>query len=223
MGKKRLIATILFILIISLFNVFAEEALDEESVLVPIEEVASDELLDDKVESIPAEVDETVEELPEEELEIELISVPEEEEDLPVNEVEVIEEVVEELPEEEIEVEPRPSLFARGKSLAGAGIRKARGVAGWFITRDYVSVAKNKVKYLLGLSIWVKLLLIFFALIFVLVAWSYFFKDTRANNLRRARRLHRRGERAHNNNNEERAELCYARAAEYREKAQDQW
>lgn len=189
MGKKRLIATILFILIISLFNVFAEEALDEESVLVPIEEVASDELLDDKVESIPAEVDETVEELP----------------------------------EEELEAEPRISLFARGKSLAGAGIRKARGLAGWFITRDYVSVAKNKVKYLLGLSIWAKLLLIFFALIFVLVAWSYFFKDTRANNLRRARRLHLRGERAHNNNNEERAELCYARAAEYREKAQDQW
>ncbi len=208
----------LFILIISFFSVFGEDTTDAEPVLVPIEEVADSEptLLEEDVEEIPEEVDETLEEIQEampedmeEQPEVELISAPEEE------------------VEEAEEVEKGPGLISRGvtwgRARAGACITRARGIAGWFITRDYVSAAKNFVISLLGLKLWLKILIIFFVLIFLLIIWSYFFKDTRANNLRRARRLHQKGERAHNNDKEEKAELLYARAAEYREKAQDQW
>lgn len=216
-----MIVVSLFILIISLFSVFGEETTDEEPILVPIEELEAEQELLDEVEEIPEEVDETVEDIPEEpkeDLEVELISAKEEETAEEVEEAE-------ELPEEE--TEPKPSLISRGtakaRSLAGAGINKARGIAGWFITRDYVSAAKNFGRFLIGLKLWIKILMIFIGLISLLIIWSYFFKDTRANNLRRARKLHRKGELAHNRRKEDKAEKLYARAAEYREKAQDQW
>ena len=208
----------LFLLLISIFSVVAQNITEEETVLVPIEEVKAEqeptlyedepapELIDDEVKKIPKEVDDAVG------------SLPDEGED-------------NETPEEGVIVDiPEPnsiillfSMLSRGVSLVKAGINKARGIVGWIITRDYVSVAKNIAKFILRLSIWLKLLLIFFGFIFLLVLWSYFFRDTRTNNLRRARKLHRRGECAHNKGREEKADECYAKAAEYREKAQDQW
>ena len=43
------------------------------------------------------------------------------------------------------------------------------------------------------------------------------------NNMRKARKLHKKGMHEHEKGNEETAEYYYRRARELREKAQDQW
>lgn len=128
---------------------------------------------------------------------------------------------------EEGEVEKKPSIFVRGfrfaRNIAGGIFGRIVGAGRWVVTRDYISAAKNTFVRVWGLPIWVKIILGIVLLIAILIVWNVFFKDSRANNFRRARRLHKKGEIEHLHGNDEAAAYYYEQAAEYREKAQDQW
>jgi len=93
----------------------------------------------------------------------------------------------------------------------------------WLKTRDYMSVVRNLFKWLMALSLAVKITAAVLFLILLALIWNYTLRNSRANNLRRARRHHLLGERAHEGGNEKKAGYHYERARHYREKAQEQW
>jgi hypothetical protein len=99
----------------------------------------------------------------------------------------------------------------------------ARSAAGWVITRDYLSTASNAGRRLLGLSLSMKILIVLAILIIIFLIWNYNFRNTRANNMKKARKHHLNGEEAHQRGDEEKAREHYEKAREYREKGQDQW
>ena len=224
MEKKVLITFGLIILLITLYSALARE---NDTILVPlgdlsnetqevveniseetVQEVSGEPEVVEELEEIPKEVEEVVEKLPGEA----------EEEPKP--------ELYEEEPEPELIVAPpeqKPGIITRFVNLGRAGVNKVMNLVGWVRTRDYISVAKNMFRFVLGLRLWIKILLIIIALIILLIIWAYYFRDTRGSNLRKARKHHKKGEAAHKRGDEESAEFHYAMAAEYREKAQEQW
>jgi hypothetical protein len=111
---------------------------------------------------------------------------------------------------------------AEPKSVCGS-CDKAKAAIIWVGSRDYLSAAKNLAQSVLHASIWVKLLLIAALLIILLIIWNNLIKDSRANNLRRARRHHLLGEKAHAKGNEKSATKHYEKAEKLRQKAQEQW
>jgi hypothetical protein len=108
-------------------------------------------------------------------------------------------------------------------NIITTGYSQARSAGNWLITRDYISLAKNTATKFWALNIWLRLLVILAAIILILVVWNNLIRDTRANNLRRARSHHLKGERAHQMGDEKKAAMHYAKARQYREKAQEQW
>lgn len=100
---------------------------------------------------------------------------------------------------------------------------RLKAFGGWLITRDYKAVILNAWNWLAGLGIGLKIVIALVFLIFLLIIWNYNFRNTRANNLKKARRYHLKGEKAHRQGDDEMAKEHYERAREYREKAQDQW
>lgn len=234
MRKRVLIAGFFILLLISLYGALAQ---DNDTILVPLEETA---------ETSPEEEPVLILVEPEDEPEPELILVEPEEpeaEEAPeevvaepfpeeVEEIlEEVEEVIEVLPEEpelieEVPEEPAekgPSILSRVFNLAKSGVNRARAVGGWVITRDYVSAAKNAVRFVLGLRTIYKILIVIIIIILLIIFWAFYLRDTKSNNLRKARRHHKKGEVAHLKGDEEDAEYHYERAAQFREKAQDQW
>jgi hypothetical protein len=99
----------------------------------------------------------------------------------------------------------------------------AKSAAVWIINRDYKSAAINAGKWLLSLSLGIKILIVLAILIIIFLVWNYNFRNTRANNMKKARAHHLKGEEAHKNGDEETAREHYEKAREYRERAQDQW
>ncbi|MBS1266786.1 MAG: hypothetical protein MAG795_00755 [Candidatus Woesearchaeota archaeon] len=97
------------------------------------------------------------------------------------------------------------------------------GFFSYIATRDYISTAKNFGRFLLGLNLWVKIAISIVILIIALIIWNLYFKDCRRNNMRKARKLHKKAKKSHDKGDEGRADILYQRAAEYREKAQEQW
>lgn len=93
----------------------------------------------------------------------------------------------------------------------------------WMATRDYISFGRNLFKKAMALSLAVKIIAIVLFLILLIIIWNYTLRDSRANNLRGARRHHLKGEWAHARGNEERARYHYEKAKQFREKAQEQW
>jgi hypothetical protein len=108
-------------------------------------------------------------------------------------------------------------------NILTAGYSKARSAGSWIITRDYLSFAKNTASKFWALNIWLRLLAIFATVILIFIIWNNLIRDTRANNLRRARIHHLKGERAHQKGDEKKAAKHYEKARQYREKAQEQW
>jgi len=100
---------------------------------------------------------------------------------------------------------------------------KAKSLGGWVITRNYVSVASNAWRWLLGLSLAVKIVIVLAILLVIFLIWNYNFRNTRANNMKKARSHHLKAEEAHLRGDEEKAREHYEKAREYREKGQDQW
>jgi hypothetical protein len=100
---------------------------------------------------------------------------------------------------------------------------KARSLGGWVLTRDYRSAASNAWHWLLGLSLAVKIIAALAILLIIFLVWNYNFRNTRANNMKKARLHHLKGEEAHLKGDEEKAQEYYEKAREYRERAQDQW
>ena len=132
--------------------------------------------------------------------------------------ISVVEESEQE-PEEGLIIAPpeqKPSIFVRFINLSKAGFSKIKYVGWWVLTRNYLAFAKNTIRFVLALNIWIKILLIIIALIIILIIWTYYFRDTKANNLRKARKHHKKGEAAHGRGDEEDAEYHYTKAAEYR-------
>jgi hypothetical protein len=93
----------------------------------------------------------------------------------------------------------------------------------WLKTRDYMSAGRNLFKWIMSLSLAAKIAAAVLFLILLAVIWNYTIRNSRANNLRRARKHHLQGEKAHRNGREEKAKYHYERARHYREKAQEQW
>jgi hypothetical protein len=106
---------------------------------------------------------------------------------------------------------------ARGL-IYNAGTR-IKGIVVWALTRDYGSAARNLTKRILGLSIGIKLLLLFIVIVLLIILWNYFLRDSKANNIRRARNHHRMGEEAHRRGEEDAANDHYELSKYYREKA----
>ena len=195
--KKVLIAFGLFLLLISLYYVLAKE--ENKTILVPLGEASNQ--TKEELEKIPKEVEETVKEIQEEP-----------------------EEITENLSEEQIIAPPeqKPGILTGFLNLGKAGFYKLKYAGWWVLTRNYLAVAKNTIRFVLGLNLLIKIILIIMALIIILIIWAYYFRDTRSNNLRKARAHHKKGEAAHKRGDEESAEFHYQKAAEYREKAQEQ-
>lgn len=230
MRKRVLIAGFVILLLISLHGALAQE---DDTILIPIEDATAQP----GEEPLPEEPEEVI---PDSEIVEPVLIAEPPEEPVQISEIEEIPEevaeIVEELPEEEqvevvaepelISIPPpefKPSIFSKALDLAKAGFSRVKYVGWWFLTRDYVSFGKNVVSFALGLSIWIKIILVIIALVLLLIFWAYNFRDTRANNLRKARKHHKKGEVAHNKGEEEDAEYHYERAAEHRGKAQEQW
>jgi hypothetical protein len=114
------------------------------------------------------------------------------------------------------EAAPKPNLIV----MALASIRSK---VTFVLSRDYPSACRNLFKWFLNLNILVKAVAIIIFLVLLVILWNYTFRNSRANNLRRARKHHLMGEKAHKNEDEDRAKYHYNKAQEYREKAQEQW
>lgn len=93
----------------------------------------------------------------------------------------------------------------------------------WLKTRDYASLGRNIFKWIAGLSLAIKIIAVVLFLVLLIIIWNYALRNSRANNLRRARRHHLLGEQAHKRGDENKAKYHYERASHYREKAQEQW
>ncbi len=196
MEKKVLIAFGLILFLITLYSTIAQE--ENKTILVPLGELANE-----TKEGLPGESEEVVEEIP--------------------GEVKEIVEEGQESEEELVITPPQPGIFTKIVNFGISAFYKVKYIGWWFLTRDYISFAKNILRFVLGLRLWMKIILIIIAIIIMLIIWAYFFRNTRNNNLRRARTHHRKGEAAHAIGDEEAAEYNYTKAAEYREKAQNQW
>jgi hypothetical protein len=109
------------------------------------------------------------------------------------------------------------------QNILTAGYSQLKSAGSWVLTRDYLSFGKNTAVKFWSLNIWIRLIVILAAIIFLFVIWNRFIRDTRANNLRRARSHHLKGERAHQRGDEKKAAMHYEKARQYREKAQEQW
>lgn len=179
--KKVLIAFGLVLLLISIYSAIAQQ--DNETIVVPLEEVVGNTTDEPKTELIS-----------EEEPEPELITES-----------------------------PQPRIVDRVINFGKDCFSKVKNALVWVFTRDYPAVAHNALRFILSLHILIKILLIIIALLIILIIWAYYFRDTRGNNLRKARKHHKKGEAAHKKGDEEEAEYHYQKAAEYREKAQEQW
>ncbi|MBW2970537.1 hypothetical protein KY320_00080 [Candidatus Woesearchaeota archaeon] len=235
MKKDCVISLLVLLLLVS--SVYAQEETGPKITLVDIEDVVEGE-------EAGAEAEIVAEEVPVEEIQEE--NILEEEEYIEIEEIpsEEVEEIIEEEEEETEEAEPvvvleeeeeeyeeaapeQPSILVRGfrfaRGLVGSAVGKIFAGARWVVTRDYLSVIKNLGIRALGWPIWLKILIIIVILIALLIIWNVYFKDSRTNNFRRARRMHRKGEREHMKGNDEAARIYYDLAADYREKAQDQW
>lgn len=199
-----------------------EEVPDETGEEPQVEESQLDEAL---IDIEPADVDVEPVDIVEDTPEIVLIDIPEEIPDQPPEEddSEVEPTLISEPSKNEDVLPASSNIFTKTKIGLASAVSVISGKVKWVLSRDYISAAKNSVYYVLGLSLWVKLVLVFIALVAALFVWAFYFRDTKSNNLRKARRLHRLGEQAHLENDEEQAELYYKKAAEYRELAQEQW
>jgi hypothetical protein len=100
---------------------------------------------------------------------------------------------------------------------------RAKSLGSWIITRDYRSAASNAWRWLLSLSLGLKIIIVLAILLVIFLIWNYNFRDTRVNNMKKARIHHLRGEEAHRRGDEEKAREHYEKARGYREKGQDQW
>jgi hypothetical protein len=108
-------------------------------------------------------------------------------------------------------------------NILTTGWGSVKSAAGWVIARDYLSAASNAGKWLIGLSLGMKILIVLAILLIIFLIWNYNFRNTRANNMKKARKHHLKGEEAHLRGDEEKAREHYEKAREYREKGQDQW
>jgi hypothetical protein len=115
------------------------------------------------------------------------------------------------------------STATPGASVVSSTISRIIGIPNWFITRDYGALAMNTLSWVMGWSIIIKIVIVLIIIIGLLLIWNYYFRDTRSNNLRRARTHHLNGERAHERGDEEAALMHYEEAARFRDKAQEQW
>ncbi|MFH1399651.1 MAG: hypothetical protein ABIG95_06080, partial [Candidatus Woesearchaeota archaeon] len=93
----------------------------------------------------------------------------------------------------------------------------------WLATRNYIAAGANTFNKVMALAVWQKILIILALAIVLFILWNRYFRDTRANNMRKARRHHALGEKYHKKGNIEKAEHHYELAQQYREKAQEQW
>ncbi len=100
---------------------------------------------------------------------------------------------------------------------------KAKSAGRWLVTRDYPSAASNAWHWLIGLGLAVKIIIVLVILIIIFIVWNRNFRNTRANNMKKARAHHLKGEEAHERGDDEEAREHYEKAREYRERAQDQW
>ena len=123
---------------------------------------------------------------------------------------------------EPIKAEARP-LSAQLSGAISLGLSFVKARLFWLKTRDYMSSGRNLFKWLMALSLAAKIAAAVLFLILLAVIWNYTIRNSRANNLRRARRHHMQGESAHERGNEEKARYHYERARHYRERAQEQW
>jgi hypothetical protein len=122
-----------------------------------------------------------------------------------------------------INATPTNGICTPAENILSAGYSQIRSAGSWIITRDYLSFAKNTAVKFWSLNIWIRLIVILAVIIFLFVIWNNLIRDTRANNLRRARSHHLKGERAHQRGDEKKAAKHYDKARQYREKAQEQW
>jgi hypothetical protein len=121
------------------------------------------------------------------------------------------------------EVIPSQGVCTPQSNILTAAYGKALSVGRWIIGRDYMSAAMNAWHWLLGLSLAIKIIIVLAILIIIFLVWNYNFRNTRANNMKKARKHHLKGEEAHRKGDEEKAREHYEKAREYRERAQDQW
>jgi hypothetical protein len=122
-----------------------------------------------------------------------------------------------------INATPNKGICTPTQNILTAGYSQIRSAGSWVLTRDYLSFGKNTAVKFWSLNIWIRLIVILTVIIFLFVIWNRFIRDTRANNLRRARSHHLKGERAHQRGDEKKAAMHYEKARQYREKAQEQW
>jgi len=126
-------------------------------------------------------------------------------------------------PVQELEVE----IVGEEKGSAMESLSQLKTkVIGWFsfvASRNYLSAAKNLASNVLGLKLWIKIAISVAIVIIALIVWASLFKDSKRNNMRRARKLHKKAKKAHDKGDEDKATALYQRSAEYREKAQEQW
>lgn len=108
-------------------------------------------------------------------------------------------------------------------NILTAAYGKVVSFGGWIVSRDYGSVASNAWRWLTGLSLGIKIVIVLVILFILFLIWNNNFRNTRVNNLKKARAHHLKGEEAHRNGDEEKAREHYEKAREYRERAQDQW
>ena len=101
-----------------------------------------------------------------------------------------------------IKAEARP-LSAQLSAAISPALSFVKTWLFWLKTRDYMSVGRNLFKWLMSLSLAVKITSAVILLILLVVIWNYTIRNSRANNLRKARRHHLLGERAHERGNEE--------------------
>jgi len=125
---------------------------------------------------------------------------------------------------EAVVVEAKPAAVAGPiLLLVQRAISAIKPRVDWIITRDYLSAGRNLFKWFWGLSLAIKIIALLLFLILLVVVWNYTLRNSRVNNLRRARKHHLKGEKAHMKGDEEKARYHYEKAQKYRERAQEQW
>jgi len=118
---------------------------------------------------------------------------------------------------------PTQGVCTPQNNILTAAYGKALSLGKMIISRDYRSAAINAWRWLVSLSLGVKIAIVLAILIMIFLVWNYNFRNTRANNMKKARVHHLKGEEAHRKGDDGKAREHYEKAREYRERAQDQW